>query len=63
MVGTVTIGKTGGVEKYRSFGGKVKNAAGVHDLYICFDKASGDVQYDDFKVYVSKLPLEDYGQR
>ncbi|MBR0390377.1 MAG: carbohydrate-binding protein, partial [Prevotella sp.] len=38
--------KTGGVEKYRSFGGKVKNAAGVHDLYICFDKASGDVRLD-----------------
>ena len=46
VVGTVTIGKTGGVEKYRSFGGKVKNAAGVHDLYICFDKASGDVRLD-----------------
>ena len=46
VVGTVTIGKTGGVEKYRSFGGKVKNAAGVHDLYICFDNASGDVRLD-----------------
>ena len=46
VVGTVTIAKTGGVEKYRSFGGKVKNAAGVHDLYICFDKASGDVRLD-----------------
>ena len=46
VVGTVTIGKTGGVEKYRTFGGKVKNAAGVHDLYICFDKASGDVRLD-----------------
>ena len=46
VVGTVTIGKTSGVEKYRSFGGKVKNAAGVHDLYICFDKASGDVRLD-----------------
>ena len=46
VVGTVTIGKTGGVGKYRSFGGKVKNAAGVHDLYICFDKASGDVRLD-----------------
>ena len=46
VVGTVTIGKTGGVEKYRSFGGKVKNAAVVHDLYICFDKASGDVRLD-----------------
>ncbi len=46
VVGTVTIGKTGSVEKYRTFSGKVKNAEGVHDLYICFDKASGDVRLD-----------------
>ena len=46
VVGTVTIGKTGSVEKYRVFSGKVKNVAGVHDLYICFDKASGDVRLD-----------------
>ena len=46
VVGTVTIGKTGSVEKYRTFSGKVKNATGVHDLYICFDKASGDVRLD-----------------
>ncbi len=46
VVGTVTIGKTGTVEKYRTFSGKVKNATGVHDLYICFDKASGDVRLD-----------------
>ena len=46
VVGTVTIGKTGSVEKYRTFSGKVKNATGVHDLYICFDKAAGDVRLD-----------------
>ena len=46
VAGTVTIGKTGSVEKYRTFSGKVKNATGVHDLYICFDKASGDVRLD-----------------
>ena len=46
VVGTVTIGKTGNVEKYRVFSGKVRNVAGVHDLYICFDKASGDVRMD-----------------
>ena len=46
VVGTVTIGKTGNVEKYRVFSGKVKNVVGVHDLYICFDKASGDVRLD-----------------
>ena len=46
VVGTVTIGKTGAVEKYRVFGGKVKNAADVHDLYICFDKVNGDIRLD-----------------
>ena len=46
VVGTVTIGKTGNVENYRVFSGKVKNVVGVHDLYICFDKASGDVRLD-----------------
>ena len=46
VVGTVTISKTGSVEKYKSFTGKVKDATGVHDLYICFDKASGDVRLD-----------------
>ena len=46
VVGTVTIGKTGSVENYRTFSGKVKNATGVHDLYICFDKATGDVRLD-----------------
>ena len=44
--GKVTVGKTGSVEKYKSFTGKVNNATGVHDLYICFDKASGDVRLD-----------------
>jgi hypothetical protein len=46
VVGTVTISKTGAVEKYRVFGGKVKNATDVHDLYLCFDKVSGDVRLD-----------------
>ena len=45
-IGSVTIGQTGSVEKYRTFSGKVKNATGVHDLYICFDKANGDVHLD-----------------
>ena len=50
VVGTVTIGKTGNVEKYRVFSGKVKNVVGVHDLYICFDKASGDVRLDYWQI-------------
>ena len=46
IVGSVTISQTGSVEKYRTFSGKVKNATGVHDLYICFDKSSGDTHLD-----------------
>ena len=45
-IGSVIIGKTGSIEVYRSFSGIVKNAVGVHDLYICFDKVSGDVRLD-----------------
>ena len=46
IVGSVTISQTGSVEKYRTFSGKVKNATGVHDLYICFDKSNGDTHLD-----------------
>ena len=45
-IGTVAIGKTGSVEKYKSFSGKVKDATGVHDLYICFSNTSGDIRLD-----------------
>ena len=45
-VGTVAIKSTGDVEKYKSFAAKVKGAAGVHDLYICFSDAQGDVRLD-----------------
>ena len=46
VIGTVKIGATGSVDNYKSFATKVKKAEGVHDLYICFDKASGDVRLD-----------------
>jgi hypothetical protein len=46
IIGTAVIGKTGSVEKYKSFTAKVKNATGVHDLYLCFDKTQGDVHLD-----------------
>ena len=45
-IGTAVISKTGSVEKYKPFTAKVKNATGVHDLYICFDKTQGDVRLD-----------------
>jgi len=46
VIGTVTIGKTGSVEKYKSFSTKVKDATGVHDLYLCFSDANGNVHLD-----------------
>ena len=46
VVGTAVIKNTGSVEKYKAFAAKVKGAAGVHDLYICFDKTQGDVRLD-----------------
>ena len=46
VVGTAVIKSTGSADKYRAFSTKVKNAAGVHDLYICFDETSGDVRLD-----------------
>jgi len=49
VIGTAVIGKTGNLEKYRLFNGKVKDAQGVHDLYICFDKTQGDVRLDWWK--------------
>ena len=45
-VGTLSVKPTGSLEKYRPFTAKVKSAAGVHDLYICFSEADGDVRLD-----------------
>jgi beta-xylosidase len=45
-VGKVAVKSTGSVEKYQSFTAKVQGATGVHDLYICFDNAQGDVRLD-----------------
>ena len=46
VIGTCTITNTGSVDKYRAFTAKVKGAADVHDLYICFSNTSGDVRLD-----------------
>jgi hypothetical protein len=46
VVGTVSIKGTGSVDKYRQFTTKVRGAAGVHDLYLCFGDANGDVHLD-----------------
>jgi hypothetical protein len=46
VIATVTIGQTGSVDDYRLFKAKVKNAKGVHDLFLCFSQAEGDVRLD-----------------
>ena len=49
VIGTAVIKNTGSVENYKTFTAKVKNATGVHDLYLCFDKTQGDVRLDWWK--------------
>jgi hypothetical protein len=46
VVGTAKIAPTGSVEAYKLFTAKVKGANSVHDLYLCFSNASGDVHLD-----------------
>ena len=46
VIGTVAIKSTGSVDNYKSFSTKVKEAAGIHDLYLCFDKTQGDNRLD-----------------
>ena len=46
VIGVLTVKETGSVDRFRSFTTKVKGANGVHDLYLCFDKASGDIRLD-----------------
>ena len=46
VIGTVRIGSTGSEDVYRTFKAKVKDASSVHDLYLCFSDAEGDVRLD-----------------
>ncbi len=46
VVGTVTISKTGSLERYHTFKGKVKGATGVHDLYLCFSNVADEIRLD-----------------
>ena len=46
VIGTMQIGPTGSVEKYKQLSTKVSGAKGMHDLYLCFDKAKGQVRLD-----------------
>jgi hypothetical protein len=46
VIGTAYIKTTGSADKYRAFTAKVKDATGVHDLYLCFGNVQGDVRLD-----------------
>lgn len=46
VIGTVIVKDTKSLEKYRSFSTKVRNAAGIHDLYLCFGDTNGDIHLD-----------------
>ena len=46
LIGTVKIQPTRSLDNYRSFTAKVKNAYGVHDLYLCFDQCTKEVHLD-----------------
>ena len=46
IVGKVQVTTTGSTEKYKRFKTAVKDATGVHDLFLCFDDVSGDVHLD-----------------
>ena len=46
VIGSVTLSRTGSLEKYRTFSTRVKDAAGIHDLYLCFSSTDGDNRLD-----------------
>ena len=46
VIGELTVKPTGTLDKYRSFTAKVNGATGIHDLYLCFDQADGEVRLD-----------------
>ena len=46
VIGEAVIGKSGSMEKYKTFKTKVSGAEGVHDLYFCFSNIEGDIRLD-----------------
>ena len=46
VIGSLSINSTGSVDTYRQFSAKIKGANSVHDLYICFGDAKGEVHLD-----------------
>lgn len=48
-VGTLTVGLTGGWDIYQEQSTSLSGASGTHDIYFCFDGASGVGNFDWFK--------------
>ena len=46
VIGTVDITATPSLDNYQTFTAKAEIAQGVHDLYLCFSKASGETHLD-----------------
>jgi hypothetical protein len=46
VIGTVDITATPSLDNYQTFTAKAEIAQGVHDLYLCFSKTSGETHLD-----------------
>ena len=46
VIGSAVIKATGSLDNYRAFAAKIQKATGVHDLYLCFGDADGQVRLD-----------------
>ena len=48
LLGTLEITSTDGADNYRAFTTSLqpKLATGIHDLYLCIERAKGDVRLD-----------------
>ena len=46
VIGSAVIKATGSLDNYRAFAAKIQKAMGVHDLYLCFGDADGQVRLD-----------------
>ena len=46
IAGKVQVTNTGSTEKYKRFKTAVKDATGIHNLFLCFDDVSGEVHLD-----------------
>ncbi|MCR4603467.1 MAG: family 43 glycosylhydrolase [Prevotella sp.] len=49
VIGTLDITPTVSLDSYQTFSAEVKHAIGVHDLYLCFSRPTGEVRLDWWK--------------